>query len=257
MYYDSCVSVYIELVIFNNFCIDLLLIVGVQIIRRRKVYKVRAIVASIVGAIVATLYPISPEWAQIVIKTLLSPCLVAIFDKLDKGKSVIKQYFSALALFILLTYILGGLTYGISFAFDIDVNGYIQLGILALSIAILLLFARWIVSKRGDVCKKTCKVTINTRDRQIEVDALIDSGNLLTDDLTGLPVMILSKAVEDKLQNYDIQGFINVQTVGDSVDMPIVFFDDVKVGDNHFKAFGALSHKNFVDIDVILQNSMF
>ncbi len=250
-------SVYIELVIFNNFCIDLLLIVGVQIIRRRKVYKARAIFASCVGAIVATLYPISPEWAQIVIKTLLSPCLVGIFDKFDKGKSMVRQYFGSLALFILLTYMLGGLTYGISFAFDIDVNSYLQLGISTLSLAILLLFARWIVSKRAESCKKTCKVTINTLGCNIEVDALCDSGNLLTDNITGLPVMILSKSVEDRLQNCDVQGFINVSTVGGDADMPLVYFDDVKIGNNHFKAYGALSHKHFDNIDIILQNSMF
>ena len=74
-------SVYIELVIFNNLAIDLMLICAVQTTRRRKAYKLRIALATLLGAVCATIYAVAPKWASIVIKILLAPLMALIFDK--------------------------------------------------------------------------------------------------------------------------------------------------------------------------------
>ncbi len=252
-------SVYVELVIFNNLAIDLLIIVCVQTIRRKKIYKIRTLLSAILGAIVATIYAIVPTWAQIVIKVLLAPLMVMVFDKhsIRAGKKAIKEYFASLALFMLLTYLLGGLTYAISFAFDIDVNSYPQLGMCALSIIMLLILSRYIVSKRAQCNISTCDVILHIDNKRIKVKALCDSGNSLTDSVSGLPIFIMSKGVEEMMLRCDIQGYVNVSSVGDDKSMPIVYFDNIEVNDKTMKAYGALSRKEFDGVDIILQNSMF
>lgn len=86
---------------------------------------------------------------------------------------------------------------------------------------------------------------------------LCDSGNLLTDDASGLPVMILSKSACQKIGKTQIEGFATVMTVAGEKCMPVVKFDSVKVDNVPKNALGAMSDAVFGDYDVILQNSMF
>ncbi len=252
-------SVYIELVIFNNIAIDLLIMVCVQTIRRKKIYKMRTVLSAIFGAIVATLYAIAPNCAQISIKVLLSPLMVLIFNKyrISTGKRFVKEYFKTLLLFILLTYFVGGLTYAISIAFNIDVNSYPQLGVCALSIVILLILTRYVISKTSQSNVKTCDAILHIGNESVKVKALCDSGNSLTDNVSGLPIFIMSKEVEQNLSTCEIQGYVSVSTVSGDKSMPIVYFDSIEVNDKTMKAYGALSRKEFDGVDIILQNSMF
>ena len=96
-------------------------------------------------------------------------------------------------------------------------------------------------------------------ENQIDVKALCDSGNCLTDDLSGLPVVILSSEAEKTLAvNVDMcEGFIDVKTVSGVGSMPIFRLDSVEVKGREFKAYAALSRETYDDFEVILQNSMF
>lgn len=253
-------SVYIELVLFNNFAIDFLLIVCVQTVRRRKLRKFATILASAVGSVAATLYAISPEWGQILIKIALSPLLTIIFDKYGNKtgfKVWIKDFLSSLIAFVIFTYLLGGVVYGLSFAFNTDVNSYAVLGICALGAASLLLISRATVQKLSSKNKKICNATIRIGKQSVSTKALCDSGNLLTDSLSGLPIVIVSKEIEDLFVECKIQGFVSVSTVNGEDNMPIVYFDEICVEGNRYKAYGALARKNFEEVGLILQNSMF
>lgn len=253
-------SVYIELVLFNNFAIDFLLIVCVQIVRRRKLRKARVIFASAVGSAVAALYAISPEWGQIAVKILLSPLLTLMFDRYgDKTgfRKWIKDFLKSLAAFVIFTYLLGGVVFGLSFAFKTDINSYATLGVSALGIAIVLLIARAAVHKKSVKNKKICDATIRIGAKTVCAKALCDSGNLLTDPLSGLPIVIVSKQVEDSFADCKIQGFVNVSTVNGEDSMPIIYLDEISVDGTKYRAYGALARKNFDDVGLILQNSMF
>lgn len=226
-------------------------------IRSRKLYKARCLISSLMGGVVATIYAVVPDWSQTIIKILLAPCICVIFDKYNSDDKPFKEYAKTLMLFILLTFIVGGIAYGISFAFGIDINSYIELGIVAISLVMMLIAVRIVVSKKSSRGKKVVDVEIVDGDSHIKANALCDSGNLLTDSLTGLPIIILSKEIENKLNNKDIEGYVNVSTVASDGEMPIVYLDDVKINSTSFKTYGALSHRSFNGVDVILHSSMF
>ena len=124
-------SVYIELVIFNNLAIDLMLICAVQTTRRRKAYKLRIALATLLGAVCATIYAVAPKWASIVIKILLAPLMALIFDKYggENKRTVLLDYLKSLACFVCYTYLTGGVIYGVSYATGVDVNSYAIEGI--------------------------------------------------------------------------------------------------------------------------------
>jgi len=286
-------SVYVELVIFNNLAIDFLLIVATQILRRRKVCKIRTLVTVIVGAAVATFYPIAPQGIQIAIKICLAPIMTAIFDTYSQSKKKstssqkhedevkcendvdnsiatkghkanlnltmlgVKEYVKSLVVFVIATYAVGGITYGTSYLLGVDVKSYAAFGLVACGIAITLICARVLRRKRSSDASTLTIANISVDGRKIALTGLCDSGNTLVDNVSGLPVVILSAKAEKELGKTDIEGFLHVTTVSGECDMPITLLSNFEVDGKKMSCMGALSRKEFENCDLILQNSMF
>lgn len=286
-------SVYVELVIFNNLAIDFLLIVATQILRRRKVCKIRTLVAVIIGAVIATFYPIASQGIQIAIKVCLAPIMTAIFDTYSlskkkctnlrknikevkcendvdnsfsaKGRSAnlnlkilgVKEYVKSLVIFVIATYAVGGITFGLSYLCGVDVKSYAAFGLVACAIAITLICARVLRKKRSSDASTLTIANISVDGRKIALTGLCDSGNTLVDGVSGLPVVILSAKAEKELGKTDIEGFLHVTTVSGECDMPITLLSNFEVDGKKMSCMGALSRKEFENCDLILQNSMF
>lgn len=286
-------SVYVELVIFNNLAIDFLLIVATQIVRRRKVFKIRTLVAVIIGAAIATFYPIASQGIQIAIKVCLAPIMTAIFDTYSlskkkctnfrkkinevkcendvdnsfsaKGRSAnlnlkilgVKEYVKSLVVFVIATYAVGGITFGLSYLCGVDVKSYAAFGLVACAIAITLICARVLRKKRSSDASTLTIANISVDGRKIALTGLCDSGNTLVDGVSGLPVVILSAKAEKELGKTDIEGFLHVTTVSGECDMPITLLSNFEVDGKKMSCMGALSRKEFENCDLILQNSMF
>lgn len=250
-------SVYVEVVILNNLLLDLLLIIVTLATRRRKTRKLRAAAAAVLGAAAAVGYAVAPEIWQIVIRALLAPILVLIFDKYAN----FKDYIISLGLFVIYTFCLGGIVYGMSFLIGVDINGYAATGLVAGAAAIGLAAVKTAVNKRAQRAKEIVDVKLSYGGRSVDAKAMCDSGNSLTDTLTGSPVVIVSEKLEKELIGADgkggSEGFIEVETVNGNGSMPLIKLDSVEVGRRKLQAYGALSGKRFGAYDVILQNTMF
>lgn len=252
-------SVYIELVIFNNLAIDLLLIVAVQVTRRRKLRKLRTVLAVAIGALCATYYAVAPKWAAISIKATLAPIMTLIFDKYggENRKQAFWDYFKSLACFVCYTYLTGGVVYGLSFAIGADINSYAITGISALGVAFTLICAKCVARKRVRSAESTRNIILHVDGKSIQAIGLCDSGNSLVDNVSGLPVIIISSGIEKQLGKISIDGYINVSTVGGENLLPIVAIDDIEIDKKREKVIGALCGKEFSNFDIILQNSIF
>ncbi len=236
-----------------------MLLLATAAVRRRKVRVWRVLLSAALGCTTATVYAIAPEWAQILIRILLAPIMCAILMS-AQGKTVMRKigyFLGTTAVFVMLTFFTGGVVYGVSYATGIDIKSYALLGLIAMAVCALLICVRLIVRKRSLQGKTTCKSTISVGEVTVSVHALCDSGNLLIDEASGLPVVILSQEVEDKLDDFVLEGYISVSTVGGEDSLPLVGLDEVDVEGKKFRAMGALSRKNFDNFDIILQNSMF
>ena len=257
--YLVLVNVYIELVVFNNLAVDLCISLATLAIRRKRVGKIRLILTAITGAAVATAFAIAPKWGQILVKVLLAPLMCALLSKCegDKAKEKICDYLKTLICFCLVTYFVGGIVYGLSYAFNVDIKSYAILGIVATAAFVCIAVGLVIAKKRSVRGKVVKDVEIDIDGVSFKLKGLCDSGNLLTDDLSGLPVVILSKSACEKIGKRTIEGFVNAHTVNGDKCMPVVRFDTVKVGEKAQNALGALCEQNFGDYDIILQNSMF
>ncbi len=248
--------VYVEIVIINNFFIDLLLIVSTLAIRRSKVSKIRILTVSFFGASVAVIYAVLPDYAKILVRILLSPLMTL---PLVKKK---KDYLPTLVVFVCLTYLLGGIIEGIKNLIGIDINGYPLLGLVCFGAVLLEILVVTFVTVLPKYKRKICTVDIVVCGVKTHARALCDSGNSLVDEFSGKPVIILSKAFDEKLTALDdgkrnIEGFISVKTVNNESSLPLVKLDEVVVDGKRYDAYGAISSSDFDDCDLILQNTMF
>ncbi len=250
-------QVYVELVLFNNFAVDAALMIATLTARRKRIYKTRVFIAACVGAALATAYAVSPTAVKILLKVLLCPLLVGIFAKPEGGTTGKKagDIVATLLVFALFTYLTGGVVYGLSALLEIDVNSYAALGGIALAVAVTLLVARALADRRVRR-RQTCKATVVAGEHRFDAQALMDSGNLLVDSVSGLPVVMLSARAEQAL-DMPAEGFIEVQTVSGQSSLKLICLDFVEIGGKDFKALGACTSKDFADYDIILQNSMF
>lgn len=257
--YHHLVTVYVEVVLLNNFAVDFALCISTQLLCNKRLRLLRATIASILGAVVAFCYAFSPNILQIVIKIILAPVMSLIAVKID-GKSAkckLSNYLKSTIAFCLLTYFTGGIVYGLSFALHIDISSYIVLALVASSVAVCVI-AVYMLARRKSKGEKTIKqVEIVVAGKKHVYNGLCDSGNLLVDSFSSLPVVILSKVASDAFEDVKREGIICVQTVVGNEDMPLVKPDAIFVDSVEKKALCAISQNEFDEYDIILQNSLF
>ncbi len=255
-------SVYVELVIFNNLCIDALLVALTLLFRKRKIRKLRFVLAIVVASGIATAYPIVGGGLQMTIKILICPLVALICDKYDNSSARrwLVDYLKSLVIFILITYFLGGVVYGLSFLLGVDICSHATLGLVALALVIAILTVHFLTRSRSMHKRKLCKAQIVCQQKMVELECFCDSGNTLTDDISGAPIVILSAYAERQIVDNSackIDGFVSVNTVSSECTMPIVRLESVSVDGKEYVAYGALSRRKFDGFDVILQNTMF
>ena len=252
--------VYVEVVFINNLVSDALLMYATLLLRRKKVGKLRLTVAALIGAAVGTAYPLLPEWVQILVRLALAPLMTLLFA----GSHGIKDYITSLAVFCALTFALGGAVTGVNYLLGADIRGYLILGILSGAALAMLIGIKVLVRTRALAKRRVCTAKITVGGREIAAEALCDTGNALTDTVSGLPVMIVSERLAASVDGWhgrekagNIQGFVELTTVSGTTSLPIVKVDDVCVGDRRCTAYAALAERNFDGYEVILQNTMF
>lgn len=252
-------SVYIELVLFNNFAVDLLLEVCTLTVFGMRGGKARCVFAALIGAVAGTAYAVvSTPW-RIAIRVLLAPLMTAVFFKPKKGKPVHKlcELGMATAVFCAFTFLAGGATKGMSYLLGVDVNGYATLGLVAGALALLIVCAKAIARKRSHAGAHVKKVYVCASGQRISCNALLDSGNLLVDDFSGLPVVIISDNLSERFGDCRREGFISVNSVNGDGTLPLIALDGVEVDGVKLKALGALGKISSDGYDVILQAGMF
>lgn len=221
--------------------------------------KSRLVASAVVGAAVATLYAVAPKWGQILVKIFLAPVLSFLLSKPEGNGARAKfvDYVKTTACYCLVTYFVGGAVYGVSYALGIDVKSSAVFGMVALACFICVACALAVAKKRSASGKDVREVVVSVDGSQIKLKGLCDSGNLLVDDYSGLPVVILSKSACAKIGKVKIEGYITACTVSGQKSLPLIALDCVRVGASEKHALAALSDAVFGDYDVVLQNSMF
>lgn len=195
-------KVYIELIFLENFIVDLLIIFFAALLTGSKIRIGKFSSAAAVGALYACIAAIQGGICfSVITKAAVSAamCFIAFWGKYEKG------FFKNSLAFYVSTFILAGTAYAVTFCFSHGAKpseGYVLLGLCA-GAAFIGIFSR---VRKSTIRREraTEQIVLEYRGKKVTLKAFIDTGNMLTEPLSGLDVIPVSRPEAKALLGKDI-----------------------------------------------------
>lgn len=203
---------YLDLVIFKEFIMDIILILTTVTVLKKKTNSIRILFASLVG-IIDTLIDIFFHICfpiRLLLKILVSVLMIKIVYKTKDFKEFAKELF----VFYIVSFVYGGIL--ISLMFSKSLNSFLNSGKMVgkysdIELIFAVILGLFLIAKTFKMISKNirkdtliCKAEICIRNETIKLKLLLDTGNLLKEPITKMPVVIVEK---DKLKKalYNIE----------------------------------------------------
>ena len=213
-------TIYVDVLFFENFALNCIILYATAIIAKEKIKHLRIIISGAIGAIYVIIYYIvkMPIYANVLAKLLLSVCMVYIGFRAKK----VKDLFKHVIVFFLVSFVFGGASLGVIYLVNSNnvtiQNGMILdsysmktilLGVLIAFIICILTFR--LVKTRFTKKDMFCEIKGNIEGKSFQTKAMIDTGNLLKEPITNIPVVVVEKTVlEDILPKEILENTDNI-----------------------------------------------
>ena len=197
-------TIYLDVVLIENIIMNYIILYATGIIYKIKPKNIRLFLSSIIGALYAILayMEILDEFVELTFKLILSVSMVYIGLKPQNMKILLKQ----VLLFYLTSFIFGGISFALLYFAkpqDILTNNGTYIGMYPVKVVFLSGIVGFIIIKisfkiiKGKISKKEllCKIKIKILQKTVEATAMIDTGNLLKEPITGTSVIVVEKQV--------------------------------------------------------------
>lgn len=195
-------TVYLDIVLLENLCMNYIILFATGIINKVKINQMRIILSSLIGGIYAVIsfMSILEVYSNVILKIILSIVMVYLAFNSNNLKILIKQ----LLIFYLTSFVFGGCAFFLLYFIrpqDILIKNGLYIGSYPIKVAILggivgfvvIITAFKIIKSRISKNDVFYNVDIFLNDKTTQVRALMDTGNLLKEPITGIPVMIVEK----------------------------------------------------------------
>lgn len=195
-------TVYLDIVLIENLCMNYIILFATGFIMKMKLHHIRMIVSALLGGIYAILayLQIFNFYSSIFAKIGLSICMVYIAFFPKNIKALLKQ----LVMFYLVSFVFGGCAFALLYFVkpeDIFMINGVYVGTYPIKIALLGGIVGFIITYisfkviKNKMSKKALiyEVEIRIDDKTTKMRAMLDTGNMLRDPITGNPVMIIEK----------------------------------------------------------------
>lgn len=195
-------TIYIDIIIVENLIMNYIILYATGLISQNKISHLRIIFASIIGAIYAVTEYISKLniYSNILLKIILS--IVIVFIAFYPQN--VKKMFKLLVLFYLTTFTFGGVATYLIYVLkpqNIIIKNGMYVGTYVLKVifigaivgTIILIIAFKFAKNKITKKDMICKVKIKLNGKEIVLDTMVDTGNMLKEPLTGNPVVVVEK----------------------------------------------------------------
>ena len=195
-------TIYLDVVLLENLCMNYIILFATGYIMKIKMKQWRLVVSGLLGGIYAVVsyLNILPIYSTLGMKILLSVIMVYIAYR-AKG---IKQLAKQLVIFYLISFAFGGCAFALLYFIrpqDVLIQNGVYVGTYPIKIALLGGIVGFIITYIAFKIVKTkikkkdmlYTVTIKIDDKQVTVKAILDTGNLLKEPITGMPVIVVEK----------------------------------------------------------------
>lgn len=195
-------TVYLDIILIENICMNYIILLATGLIVKNKITKTRILLSSLLGSIYAVTSYITKLqiYSTIIMKIILSIGMIYLAFKPKNIKQMLKH----LVIFYLTSFAFGGCAFALLYFIkpqDILMKNGVYIGTYPLKIAILGGIVGFVVINisfkiiKGRITKKSifCDVEIYLNNNISKVHALVDTGNLLKEPITGNSVIVVEK----------------------------------------------------------------
>lgn len=235
-------QVYIEYVIADNFIIDAILLRLTYRCAGVKSERIFRFLSAALGTAVAILLPVVklPKILSIIIKILLAFLMVIIGGRFSSTK----KYLFSVLLFFSFTLLSGGAVYGVFYLSGIEILDFVNLrydspipvGVITLIVYVVAAVGCKVASeliKNKTIYPFFKKCVINAGGIKYKINGYVDSGNMLKEDKSGLPIVVISKKVSQNLIKDAVfkspVGKLKIETVGGEDELYLYQIDSLTV----------------------------
>lgn len=218
-------TVYVDIILLENIGMNYILLMATAILLRKETKILRTLIASMLGAAYAIISyaNILPIYSHLVTKVFLSVAMVYVALKPQNGKTLLKT----IVLFYFVSFVFGGCAFALLYIVrpeqilmknGVYIGTYpIKIAILAgvVGIPLLQIVARLLKNKLSN--HRIYEITIHLNQKAKTVKALLDTGNLLKEPITGVPVMVVEKRALEEFIPTSILDHID-EIIGGDVD---------------------------------------
>ena len=191
-------TVYLDIVFLENVIINYIILYLTGIISKAKIKQLRILLGATIGAIYSIIYYIIKLkiYSSIIIKIILS--VVIIFTSFNSKN--LKEIFKQILLFYLVSFVFGGAaisaiymanTHNITIQNGVLVGNYtiktILIGVIIAYFTVIIAFKIIKMTKKDLICE----ISIKINGKNIQTKALLDTGNMLKEPITNIPVIVM------------------------------------------------------------------
>lgn len=226
-------TIYLDIVIIENLIMNAIIIYATAVVLKVKIRHLRIIISSLIGAIYSVASYISDLeiYNNFFLKIFLSIVMVYIAFIPQNIKSLMKQ----MLIFYLTSFLFGGVAFALIYVIkpqEILMKDGLFLGMYPLKtiflgaiVATIILITAFKVVK-SNITKKDmmCNVSIKINDKAINIKTIIDTGNMLKEPISGLPVIVVENTALYELIPKEILDNLDDILGGDFEKIP----DDIK-----------------------------
>ena len=193
-------TIYIDVVLFENLIMNYIILLATGIILKIKIKHLRLIIASLIGAIYSIFGYISniKAYSNMILKIILSIIIIYVaYNPQD-----VKKMWKELLVFYLTSFAFGGAAFALIYIVkpqDILMKNGLFLGTYPLKTVILAAIVTFILIigvfkiVKSKISKKDMfkDIKINIEGKEVQVKAMVDTGNMLKEPISGKPVIVV------------------------------------------------------------------
>lgn len=195
-------TVYLDIVFFENILMNYIIIFATGVAIKENLSKFRILISSAIGAIYTIIMYLNiiPIYSNFIMKLILSIVIVYISFKPKTFKKLIKN----LTIFYLVSFVFGGCVFALMYFIQpqlAQIKNGVFVGAYPLKVALVGGLISFLIIQISFKIVKTklskkdmvyeIEITINSNSTKIK--ALLDTGNLLKEPITGLPVIVVER----------------------------------------------------------------
>lgn len=197
-------TIYLDVVLIENLIMNYIILFATGYILKIKLNHIRLIISALLGGIYSILayMQILEIYTNFFMKIILSIVMVYLAYNAKNVKLLLKQ----ITIFYLTSFVFGGCSFALLYFVkpqEILMKNGILIGTYPLKIALLggivgftiSVIAFKIVKYKLSKKDMFCEITIFIEEKSIKAKAMIDTGNMLKDPITRMPVIVVEKDI--------------------------------------------------------------